>query len=113
VYGRFEKGNKLAAKSKLFEAALRRSLAEDDYAKLRACADKVRDLAAAGERWAVELLRDTFDGKPAQQVIATDEEGRSLAIGLIAYAEVRPDAAVPLPAPALSTTYTEEAGQRH
>jgi CHASE3 domain sensor protein len=88
----FEQGNTLAAKRRQFEQAVRRSLAADDYASLRKIVDKVRDLAETGERWAVELIRDTLDGKPAQQIIATDNEGRSLAIGLVAYAaELRPE----------------------
>lgn len=109
----FEKGNTYAAKSRHFEQAIKRSLAADDYQALRDIADKVKELAVAGERWAIELLRDTLDGRPAQQLIATDEDGRPLAIGLIAYAEVRPDAALPLPAKDISTTYTEETGLRN
>lgn len=88
----FEQGNKHAAKRREFEAAVRRSLAADDFQSLRKMADKVRDLAVEGERWAVELIRDTLDGKPAQQIVATDTEGKALAIGLVAYsAELRPD----------------------
>lgn len=110
----FEKGNKLAARGGEFKAAVKRALAQNDYAQLRECVNTMLGLAAAGERWAVELLRDTLDGKPAQQIIATDDEGRSLAIGLIAYAnEVRLDAPVSLPTAPLSITDTEETGQRH
>ena len=88
----FEKGNTHAKKGKLFERAIKGCLAENDYQRLRGIAEQVVALAETGERWAVEMLRDTLDGKPAQQIVATDEDGRSLAIGLIAYAaEVRPD----------------------
>lgn len=32
------------------------------------------DLAAEGERWACEMLRDTLDGKPAQAITNADGE---------------------------------------
>jgi hypothetical protein len=110
----FEPGNKHAAKRREFEQAIRRSLSADDYQSLRDIADKVRDLAKGGERWAVELLRDTLDGKPAQQIVATDTEGRSLAIGLVAYAaELRSDDPVSIQPKALPTPDIEGTGQRH
>ena len=88
----FEKGNTYASKSRAVEQAMRRSLAADDYQALRDMCDTVKELARTGERWACEFIRDTLDGKPAQQIIATDTEGRALAIGLVAYAaELRPD----------------------
>lgn len=110
----FEKGNNLAAKSRLFEQNIKRALQEDDYKKLRAIANKVVALAEEGERWAVELLRDTLDGKPAQQIVATDTEGRALAIGLVAYAaELRPDDTPSIQTPALPAPDIESTGQRH
>ena len=109
----FEPGNRHAAKRREFEQAVRRSLAVDDYQSLRRIVDKVRDLAEEGERWAVEMIRDTLDGKPAQQIVATDTEGRSLAIGLVAYAEVRPDDPVSIQSPSLPAPHTESPGQRH
>jgi aromatic ring-opening dioxygenase LigB subunit len=71
----FQPGNNLGAKSKKFEQAIKRALADEDDRKLRGIADKVVALATDGERWAVEMLRDTLDGKPAQAMtIAGDEE---------------------------------------
>ena len=102
-----------ARKPKKFMAALERAMALDDAKRLRQCAETVLDLAAAGEQWAVLLLRDTLDGKPAQQVIATDEDGRGLAVALISYAEeVRPDDTLSLPAPSLPAPDIAEPGQR-
>lgn len=103
----FEKGNTHGAKSKLFDQAVRRALASDDYAALRRCADRVVALAEEGERWAVELLRDTLDGRPAQSLVAADAEGRELSIALVAYNPAQ------LPAPALPAPDTESTGQRH
>lgn len=40
---------------------------------MRLLARKVWALAEEGERWAVEFVRDTLDGKPAQ-VVAGDED---------------------------------------
>lgn len=49
---------------------------EKDPKGIRKIMQKVVDLAEAGEQWAVLFIRDTVDGKPAQQVIhAGDEEG--------------------------------------
>lgn len=110
----FEQGNKHAAKRRQFEEAVRRSLAVDDYKSLRTIVDKVKSLAEDGERWAVELIRDTLDGKPAQQIVATDTEGRALQIGLVAYAaELRPDDPISIQSPSLPAPHIEGTGQRH
>lgn len=71
-------GNQNAAKSREFEQTVRRAMLADDGKRLRAAAEKLLDLAAAGERWAVECLRDTLDGKPAQS-IAVDLTKRTVA----------------------------------
>lgn len=64
----FEKGNKHGAKRHLFDAALRRAIAQDDGKRLRDSAEKLLNLAADGERWAVEMLADRLDGKAKQSV---------------------------------------------
>jgi len=56
--------------------------ADGDKRGMRAVAGKVWDLAEAGERWAAEFIRDTLDGKPAQQVNLADEEGGPLTVVL-------------------------------
>jgi len=61
-------GNKNSAKGRDFEQTVKRALLAEDGKRLRAAAEKMLDLAAQGERWAVEFLRDTLDGKPAQAV---------------------------------------------
>jgi hypothetical protein len=61
-------GNQNGAKSRRFEQAVERALLADDGKRLRAAAEKLLDLAAEGEKWAVEILRDTLDGKPSQSV---------------------------------------------
>lgn len=63
-------GNRNAATSAdkaPFKSALNRLLVQEDYKRIHESANQVLELASRGERWAVELLRDTTDGKPAQE----------------------------------------------
>lgn len=62
-----------AKKHKVFYAALNRAITQEDGKRVREAAEKLLDLAAAGEAWAIKELRDTLDGKPAQ-TIAGDED---------------------------------------
>lgn len=64
----FEKGHQHGAKSKLFEGALKRALAQDDGKRLREAAEQLLSQAAAGEQWAIQYLADRLDGKPGQSV---------------------------------------------
>ena len=57
-------------KAKPFYDALNRAIAQDDAKRLRAAAEKLLDLAASGEPWAVQHLADRLDGKPKQQIDA-------------------------------------------
>lgn len=66
-------GNNNATKNKPFYAALDRAIAQDDGKRLRDCAEKLVDLAAAGEAWAVQMLADRLDGKAVQQLIGDGE----------------------------------------
>jgi hypothetical protein len=59
-------------REKRFRAALERAIAQDDGKRLRGAAEKLLDLADAGEAWAVKELRDTLDGKPAQEITGKD-----------------------------------------
>jgi len=110
----FQKGNNLAAKDKLFARTLKRALDQDDGKKLRACAEKVLELAVSGERWACEMLRDTLDGRPATAIVATDSDGKELTIGLVAFGpDARPDPPVQLPAEGLPAPVIEGTVRRH
>ncbi len=71
------KGSENAAKRRLFEHTVRRALVQDDGVRLRQAAETLLNLAAGGERWAVECLRDTLDGKP-KQAIDIDVTSRSV-----------------------------------
>jgi hypothetical protein len=63
-------GTKREAK---FAAAVNRAIAQDDGQRLRACAEKLLDLAAEGEAWAVKELADRLDGRPAQALTVAGE----------------------------------------
>lgn len=65
-------------KSKPFLAALNRAIAQDDSKKLRAAAEKLLELAEAGEPWAIKELADRTDGKAHQSVAMENPDGTSL-----------------------------------
>ena len=60
-----------SVEAKPFIAAVQRAIKQDDGKRLRECAEKLLDLAAAGESWAVGMLADRLDGRPHQTVDAT------------------------------------------
>lgn len=64
------KGNQNAANGRMFFRALNRAITQEDGARLRAAAEKLLDLAAAGEPWAVRELADRLDGKATQVIDA-------------------------------------------
>lgn len=68
------KGNQNAKKAKDFETAIRKALAQHSEPNaLRKIATKVVDEALGGNLWAVGMIADRLDGKPAQQVDFTGE----------------------------------------
>ena len=59
------------AKIKRFYAALDRAIVQEDGKRLRDAAEKLLTEAANGESWAIQMLADRLDGKPAQQLALT------------------------------------------
>jgi hypothetical protein len=49
-------------------AALDRAIAQDDSRRLRDAVEKLLDLAAAGEPWAIQMLAEKLDGRTPQAV---------------------------------------------
>ena len=91
-----------ARKFKKWQAMLERACLADDDVRLRQAAEALLDAAAAGDIAAIKEVADRLDGKVAQQIIATDEDGRGLNLGVIVYAAaVRSDDPVQVSAPAL------------
>lgn len=71
----FQEGNQHGAKPRLWSGALHRAIQQDDGRRIRAAAEKLLDLAANGEAWAVKELADRLDGKPGQNLtIGSDPE---------------------------------------
>lgn len=67
-------------KQKRFYAALDRAIAQEDGKQLRDAADKLLSEAAKGEPWAIQMLADRLDGKPAQQVALTGPDDGPLVV---------------------------------
>ena len=71
-------GNRNAHKGKIFFDALRRAMAGDDHKRLRKSAERLLDLAAEGEPWAIKELADRLDGRPAQETFFDSKSETSL-----------------------------------
>ena len=67
----FQPGNKHGSKSKAFDQALRRAIAQDNGERLRQAAESLLTAAADGQPWAINQLADRLDGKPGQSVDVT------------------------------------------
>lgn len=105
-------GNQNAVKAKRWNQAIDRALAKrskgDAIAALDELAEKFLNAVEKGDKDMIPgfaQLGDRLDGKPRQQIEAVDDEGRTLAIGLIAYKPADNNPA-PLPAEAISTPRT-------
>lgn len=78
-------GNKNGAKSRMFEQAVIRAIkardavAQEDGKTLREIAENLLDMAGK-ELAAMVQLRDTLDGKPAQQVNLAGADGEGLVV---------------------------------
>lgn len=58
---------------RIWRSTLMRACKQEDFKRVRGAAEKLLDLAEAGEQWAIKELGDRLDGKPAQ-TIAGDPE---------------------------------------
>jgi hypothetical protein len=61
-------GNQYAAKAKQISDRLRKLCVQEDYQRLETALNRQLDKAAEGDLAALTFIRDTSDGKPAQQV---------------------------------------------
>lgn len=71
-------GNKNAAKGKLIENLLRKVCVQEDNKRIAQGLGVILDKAAEGDQRAVEFVRDTLDGKPAQAVALSGDEENPL-----------------------------------
>lgn len=82
-------GNNNAGRNKPFWRAIDRAIVQDDGKRLREAAEKLLDLAAAGEQWAVKELGDRLDGKPSQSIdLTADVTNRAAGMSDDALAEI-------------------------
>jgi hypothetical protein len=75
--------NNNAGKNKRWLNSLDRAILQDDGKRLRDAAEKLLNLAAQGEQWAINHLADRLDGKAAQSVTISGDAENPLAIKLI------------------------------
>jgi hypothetical protein len=81
-------GNQNSSKSnRLWGETIKRAVLAQDPEKLRKIADKLIEMAAAGDLAAMKELGDRIDGKAAQSVALTNPEGGDLFAPLVSAAE--------------------------
>jgi len=85
----FEVGNKLAARPRLFDQALRKAIAQDDGKRVRECVEQMLTFAAAGEMWAVRELADRLDGKPAQSITHAGDIEKPVIVAMEDFAKIK------------------------
>lgn len=73
----FEIGNRLGEKQRYVADAIRRSVIQDDGAKLRRMVETMLDLAGDGDVSAAVFIRDSLDGRPQT---SDDKQGLSIHI---------------------------------
>lgn len=73
-----QEGNSNASKGKAFKDALRKALKADGVDRLPMIANTLVEKAIEGEQWAVQEVANRLDGKPAQEVAVTGEDGGPL-----------------------------------
>jgi hypothetical protein len=71
-------GNQNAARGKIWNDHLRRAIIQDDFRRVRQAAEKLLDLAAQGEPWAIKELGDRLDGKAIQATTLEDASGNTI-----------------------------------
>ena len=71
---------------KQWRTNLDRAILQDDAKRLRKAAEKVLDLAAAGEEWAINHLADRLDGRPAQAVTVAGDPEAPFVLQVVNYA---------------------------
>ena len=76
-------GNTNATKNKPWAEALARVNIQSDGAKMRALAEKVWDMALAGDAQAIEEIGERHDGKASQTMDVTHRGGLAELLGSI------------------------------
>ena len=82
-------GNQNAAKSRAFHDAMRKACVQEDYKRINNGIEELLNKASSGERWALELCRDTLDGKPKQQVELSGDADSPLTVQVVRFGDVK------------------------
>lgn len=90
VFG-WQPGNEEWKKNQLFLNTLKRAIVQEDGKRLRAAAEKLLTKAAAGEPWAIEMLANRLDGRPA--TVVQTPEGQSVVYEVVKRIIVDPEPA--------------------
>lgn len=109
-------GNQNAAKGRKVEEMLKRIAIQEDWVRLRLALEKLWDKAAEGDMWALQFIRDSLDGRPAQQIVATDADGRGLTVVLADLSAIRESAdspTLPLYPQTIPAEDTDSVQERH
>lgn len=72
-------------KEKRFSEVLNRAIVQDKSKRLREAAEQLLTHAASGEPWALQMLADRLDGKPAQAI--TGGDGGPLTVEIVRFAD--------------------------
>lgn len=64
----FEPGNNHGAKARRIERMLERAIVQEDGRRLREGVERVLDMFAAGDKWAIEFVTEQLDGKKPTQL---------------------------------------------
>lgn len=83
-------GNNNSTKNKPWAEALARINIQSEGAKLRKIAEKLYEMAEAGDIQAIREIADRCDGKAAQSVAVTGDEGGPITFETIVRQIVRP-----------------------
>ena len=73
-------GNQNAKKGKIIEDLLRKLCVQEDNKRIARGLSAILDKASEGDQRAIEFVRDTFDGKPAQSVALSGDEENPIAV---------------------------------
>lgn len=86
-------GNTNSSKSnRLWGETIRRAVLQSDGARLRAIAEKLLDKAAEGDIQAIKEIGDRLDGKAAQSLMLSGEDGGPVQLQAVEWNIVPPKA---------------------
>jgi len=83
------KGNTNAASRypKIFGDLLRKVSVQEDHKRLKKGIEQLLNDVAEGDKFALGLVRDTFDGKPAQQIDLDASVDGSLSVEIVRFGD--------------------------